>query len=57
MTTPYQIRNFRVDSVGVMFQNGTTVTIDKGAVLQLEYREGLFDKFLTVTLTTHGYHK
>tara|TARA_A100001234_G_scaffold217428_1_gene224814 strand:+ start:4250 stop:5572 length:1323 start_codon:yes stop_codon:yes gene_type:complete len=50
MTTPYQIRNFRVDSVGVMFQDGTTVTIDKGAVLQLEYREGLFDKFLTVTL-------
>jgi len=50
MTTPYQIRNFQIDSVGVMFHDGSSVYIDKGSILQLEYREGLFDKFLTVTL-------
>ena len=51
MTLPYQIRNFKIDNVAVMFLNGDAVSIDKGQILQLEYREGLFDKFLTVTLT------
>ena len=49
-STPYQIRNFRIDSVSVMFQDGSTVGIDKGSILQLEYREGIFDKFISVTL-------
>jgi len=33
-----------------MFQDGSTVGIDKGSILQLEYREGIFDKFISVTL-------
>ena len=48
---PYLIKNFKIDSVGVLFHDGSTVFIDSGSILQLEYREGLFDKFLTVTLS------
>jgi hypothetical protein len=50
MTSPYQTKNFIIDSVGVRFNDGSAVYIDKGSILQLEYREGLFHKFLTVTL-------
>jgi len=50
MTTPYQIKNFTIESVAVRFHDGSAVYIDKGSILQLEYREGLFDKFITVTL-------
>ena len=47
---PYLIKNFRIDSVGVLFHDGSTAFIDAGSIIQLEYREGIFDKFLTVTL-------
>lgn len=50
MTVPYQIKNFTINSVAVRFHDGSSAYIDKGSILQLEYREGLFDKFLTVTL-------
>ena len=50
MSNPYQIKNFSVNSVAVRFNDGSAVYIDKGSILQLEYKEGLFDKFLTVTL-------
>ena len=50
-STPYQIRNFVIESVGVRFHNGESVYLDRGSILQLEYREGLFDKFITVTLS------
>jgi hypothetical protein len=48
---PYLIKNFRIDSVGVLFHDGSTAFIDAGSIIQLEYREGIFDKFLTVTLS------
>ena len=47
---PLLAKNFNIDSVAVQFHDGTSVTIDPGDIIQLEYREGLFDKFLTVTL-------
>lgn len=50
MTSPYQIKNFSINSVAVQFNDGSSVYIDKGSILQLEYKEGLFDKFVTVTL-------
>ena len=47
---PLLAKNFNIDSVAVQFHDGTSVTIDPGDIIQLEYREGLLDKFLTVTL-------
>lgn len=48
--TPYSSSNFKIDFITLKYNNGQSINIDKGAVLQLEYREGLFAKFISVTL-------
>ena len=50
-SSPFTVKNFKLDSAAVMFQDGSSTAIDPGQILQVEYREGLFDKFLTVTIT------
>jgi len=53
---PLILKNFRIESVAVTYaktdspENKTKVFIDKGSILQFEYREGLLNQFLSVTL-------
>jgi len=57
-TQPFIEKNFYIDLVKITRTDGKVENLDQGSVIQLEYREGLFNKFISVTLvisdTTSG---
>lgn len=56
MSAPLLLKNFRILGVSITFaevddpQNKNRVFIDKSSILQFEYREGLLNQFISVTL-------